>query len=68
MRDELKIDALVDIVCKNCGKRTTVPALKVEPGVKCRHCGAILEIGIGEYAAKAVMLNAAAGREDVKAD
>lgn len=68
MRDKSKIEAGVSIVCKNCGKRNTVPAFKVAPGVKCSHCGAVLELGMGEAAAKAVMLDAAMGRDDVKVD
>lgn len=34
MREEHKIEAGVSIECRNCNMRTTIPALKVEPGVK----------------------------------
>lgn len=68
MRDEFKIEAGVSVECKNCGRRTTVPALKVEPGVKCSHCGAVLVLDDGNAAAKEAMLGAAANRGDVKVD
>lgn len=68
MRDEFKIEAGVSVECKNCGRRTTVPALKVEPGVKCSHCGAVLVLDDGNAAAKETMLGAAANRDDVKVD
>ena len=65
MRDSMKIHADVSIECKNCGKRTTVPALKVGPGVKCQHCGAELVLNDAEYAAQAALLETAGHRDDV---
>jgi len=44
MRDDLMIEAGVSLECRDCGQRTLVPASKVEPGVKCRSCGAELVI------------------------
>lgn len=66
--DELKIEAGVSLECRSCGKRSTIPALKVEPGVKCKNCGAELVIDTNALAAKAVMLAAAAEKADVKID
>lgn len=68
MQDEFKIEAGVSIECKNCGRRTTVPALKVEPGVKCEQCGEPLVLSLGDYAAKATMLKEAALKDNVRAD
>lgn len=68
MRDDLMIEAGVSLACRDCGRRTLVPASKVEPGVKCRSCGAELAIDTAANAAKAVMLAAAARRNDVKTD
>lgn len=42
--DELKAECGVTFVCKNCNKQTTVPALRVEPGILCPHCGKELEV------------------------
>ena len=68
MRDDLMIEAGVSLVCRDCGSRTLVPARKVEPGVKCRSCGAELVVDTAANAVKAVLLAAAAGRNDVKTD
>lgn len=68
MCDEYMIEAGVSLECRSCKKRTTVPALKVVPGVKCGHCGAMLVVDEYAEAMKAVMLMAAAGRNDVKVD
>lgn len=65
MRDEFKIEAKVSIVCRNCGERTSVPARKVEPGVKCESCGKELTLSEGDYAAKAALLTVAGNRKDV---
>lgn len=65
MNDAFKIDVCVDIECKNCGKRTAVPALKVDPGVKCQYCGAVLALTVAEYAMKTVLISAAGNRNDV---
>lgn len=65
MQDEFKIEGLVSVDCKACGKRTSLPALHVEPGVKCEHCGVTLTLNAWDYAAKNVILEAAGGREDV---
>lgn len=68
MQDEFKVEAGVSIECRNCGRRTTVPALKVEPGVKCEHCGKSLNPNLGDYAAKTAMLKVATLRDDVCVD
>lgn len=68
MRDDLMIEAGVSLVCRDCGRRTNVPARKVEPGVKCKNCDAELVIDTAAKSAKAVMLAAAAGRTDVRTD
>lgn len=68
MCEEYMIEAGVSLECRNCRQRTNVPALKVVPGVKCAHCGAMLVIDKYAEAMKAVMLMAAAGRNDVKVD
>lgn len=68
MCDDFMIKAGVSVECQDCGKRTTVPALRVVPGVKCEHCGTVLSLGVAEVAAKQVMLDAAAVRRDVKVD
>lgn len=68
MRDDLMIEAGVSLECRDCGHRTLVPASKVEPGVKCRSCGAELVIDTAAMSAKSVMLAAAAWRNDVKID
>lgn len=65
MRDEFKTEAGVSVECGECGKRTTFPALKVMPGFKCSHCGAVIELELGHIAAKATMIGAAAGKADV---
>ena len=66
MHDDLRIEAGVSLACRNCGTRTNVPTRKVEPGVKCRNCGAELIIDAAAIAMKTVMLSAAAGRADIK--
>ena len=68
MKPKFLIEAGVSIECRNCRKRTTVPALKAKPGIKCDHCGAVLKLDRGDAVAKAVMLKAALSRNDVKAD
>lgn len=68
MRDEFKIEARVDFKCGDCGQHTAIPALKVVPGIKCIHCGAMFQLGPAAYAAKATLLAAALGRNDVKVD
>ena len=68
MYDEYMIEAGVSLGCRNCKNRTTVPARKVVPGVKCGHCGAMLVIDKYAEAMKAVMLMAAAARNNVKVD
>ena len=68
MREDLMIEAGVSLECRDCGVRTNVPASKVEPGVKCTSCGAELVVDTAALAAKAVMLAAAAGRNDIKTD
>lgn len=65
MKQDFMIEAGVSIECKNCGKRTTVPALRVEPGIKCKHCDSVLVLNQGHAAAKAVMCAAASRRTDV---
>jgi uncharacterized paraquat-inducible protein A len=61
----MKADAGVSVECKECGHRTTFPALKVVPGVKCERCAAMLKLEPGDIAAKATMIGAAAGKTDV---
>lgn len=68
MCDEYMIEAGVSLECRSCKKRTTVPALKVLPGIKCCHCGAELTVDAYAIAMKRAMLMAAAGRNDVKVD
>lgn len=68
MRDDLMIEAGVSLACRACGVRANIPARKVEPGVKCKTCDAELVIDTAALAAKAVLLAAAAGRNDVKTD
>ena len=65
MGNSFKIKAGVSIECKNCGSRTTVPALKVDAAIKCQHCGADLTIDKMAYAAKAALLIVAGNRNDV---
>lgn len=68
MNEAFKIEAGVSLQCRICGKRTTVPALKVGQGGSCECCGAVLVPGSGDYAAKAVILRMAVKRNDVKID
>lgn len=68
MRDDLMIEAGVSLACRACGVMTNIPARKVAPGVKCKNCGAELAIDAAALSAKAVMLAAAAGRDDVKTE
>ena len=62
------IEAGVSLECRNCGKRTTVPALKVVPGVKCQNCRAELAVDDAAYGMKAALLQVAATRNDVAVD
>lgn len=59
------IEAGVSLECKTCRKRTTFPALKVAPGIKCNYCGAMVEVDAGAIAAKTVMLAMTAYMTDV---
>lgn len=59
MSDGFKSGARVSIECKDCGKRTTVPALMVAPGVKCQRCGKVLAIDDTAHAAKRALLTVA---------
>lgn len=59
------IEAGLTMYCKCCGKQSTIPALKVDQGVKCKYCGAAFQITVRELVAKAVMLAVAAKRNDV---
>ena len=68
MCDEYMIEASVCFECRNCRKQTNIPALKVVPGIKCSHCGAMLVVDAYAIAMKTVMLMAAASRNDVKVD
>lgn len=66
--DELKAECGITFVCKNCNKQTTVPALRVEPGILCPHCGKELEVTAYALALKKTLLDFAAKRDDVKVD
>ena len=68
MCNAFKYEAGVSLECRSCNCRTTVPALKVLPGVNCGHCGAMLNVDANALAAKTVMLAFAAGRNDTKVD
>ena len=66
--DEFKAEAGVTFQCRNCNKKTTIPALRVVDGIKCAHCGSELEVTPYALALKAVLLSFASGRDDVKVD
>ena len=66
MQEQYPIEAGVSLECRLCNRRTNIPALKVLPGVKCSHCGAMLVIDTYAKATKAVMLMAASGRSNVR--
>lgn len=68
MYNEFKYEAGVSLECRSCRSWTTIPALKVLPGVNCSHCGAMLNVDTNALAAKTVMLAFAAGRNDTKVD
>ena len=62
------IEAGVSLECRACKKRTTFPALKVAPGIKCSHCGEMVEVDAEAIAAKTVMLAMAATMADVSVE
>ena len=68
MYNEYLEEACVCLECRNCRGKTTVPALKVIPGVKCKYCNEELELN--EYAAvlKRLMIFVAAHRKFARAD
>lgn len=68
MRTEMMYEAGVSLKCRTCRCWTTIPALKVLPGVNCSHCGAMLNVDANALAGKAAMLAFAAGRNDTKID
>lgn len=68
MYNEFKYEAGVSLECRSCRSWTTIPALKVLPGVKCGQCGSMLNVDANALAGKAAMLAFAAGRNDTKVD
>ena len=61
-------EAGVNLECRNCKRRTTVPAAKVEPGIKCCYCDANLVIDELAIAYKSMFLAFALDRTDTKVD
>jgi DNA-directed RNA polymerase subunit RPC12/RpoP len=53
---EYKGDAIVNVDCKRCGKRSMFQPLKVEPGIKCQNCGAILALDPRHFAERDSLL------------
>lgn len=68
MYTEFKYEAGVSLECRSCNRRTTVPALKVEQGIKCNFCSADLTVDAAALAMKSTLLNFAAKRNDTKVD
>lgn len=68
MNNDVLNEAGVSLECRNCNRRTTVPATKVEPGVKCSYCNADLPVDELAIAYKAMFLAFASGRTDTKVD
>lgn len=66
MNEEYLIEASVNFECRRCKVQTNIPALKVLPGIRCKHCGAELTVDAYAIAMKRVLLMAAAGRNDVR--
>lgn len=63
--NDFKVEALVNFDCQVCGKHSTYPPLQAEPGVKCKHCGAVLDFTEKHFAEKAALLLIAGNRDDV---
>ena len=68
MYNDVLNEAGVSIECRNCKRRTTVPAAKVHPGVKCCYCDADLVIDELAIAYKEMFLAFALDRTDTKID
>lgn len=66
MRYKFMAEVKVEIECEKCGKRTPFFVLRINPGIQCSHCGAVLKLSENEYIAKHVMLQAAMGKDDVR--
>lgn len=64
MRNENKNEAIVNFDCSKCGKRSLIPPLQAEPGVKCQHCGAVLDFTWKHAAEKAALLALVGHRKD----
>lgn len=63
-----KIEAGLNLFCGECGKYTLFPLLKIVPGIKCEHCGAMLTLDEPTLAAKNAVIAAVENLPDVKMD
>lgn len=61
-------EAKLDFKCKECNKHTTIPVLRVEAGIKCKHCGAEFPFDCRVLAMQMPLLFFAFGRKDTKID
>lgn len=68
VQDNYWNEAGLDFKCKECNKHTTIPVLRVEPGIRCFHCGAELPCDHRVLAMQMSLLSFAFGRKDTKID
>lgn len=64
--DEFKYEAGFNVPCEKCGKMTNLLLLEIQPGAKCKHCGAELTLNAALMASKDLMISMLSGRDDVK--